>query len=238
MRNNDTRNGNINPQENGNKKFRFRHLFYGVIAMAIVFIAIKTMGQRSQMEQPILAIYYHPASYKTADEILQLDERNRTEAATSLHLPYYWDEPEESACWKADTNYHVIMPLPESFMEYGHKIVVKVDYPNAVAAGETGMVTITAKDENGDVCTGEYLFTPSTDLYLAHGTYSERIGMTDGIMDIDTCHNRIAVSLCTFSDVYTGWRPDDKTVYHGACPTTFVQFNRRPSLDTVAKMYL
>lgn len=166
-----------------------------------------------------------------AEQIDELDERMRVDSVISLHRMGFWEEPEEGSNWIKDTNYRVSLPLPDSFMQDGHMIVIHVDYPDILMKGEEGTITITAKDENGDVCTGKYMFTAADELSLSHGEYSEFHGciIGDG-MDLNYYLNAIVITFCTSADKSTEDLPDDLAGRTGACPTTTVLYHRHPNL--------
>ncbi len=220
----------------------------GMIAMAILFTVVNKIGLLPCQKETIVSNTDSEESddsfedrltgnemrfYKEAEDIAQLDVQSRTEAGISLHSSFDWVEPVEGSRWIANTNYRISLPLPISFMGDGHKIAINVSYPDMVAAGETGVITITAKDENGVVCTGGYLVTPLTDLYLAHGEYSDFHGEIIGdAIDISYYLNAIIIDFCTFADEYNGEHFDNLSARIGACPTTVVLFNSPLNLDT------
>lgn len=242
------KNSNVNLQATNDKtkgRFRFvKGFISGAIAMAILFTAVNKIGELYQAKLVANSETYNESlknelansglSFRgIAGIIAQLDVQSRTENDTSLHLSYSWEEPEEGSCWVADTNYRVSLPLSSNFMGYENKIAVDVNYPDMVAAGETGVITITAKDKNGTVCTGAYLITPSDDLYLAHGEYSDFHGKIIGdAIDIDDYHNAIVIELCTFDSKYHQKNTDNLSARTGACPTTVVLFNSPLNLDS------
>lgn len=233
----------------GRPKGRFVKIFIGgMIAIAILFTVVNKIGLLPCQKETITNNTDSEESddsfkeqltgnevwfYEKAEEIAQLDVQSRTEADIDLHSSLNWEEPAEGNHWIANMNYRISLPLPISFMDYGHKIAINVSYPDMVAACETGIITITAKDENGVVCTGEYLVTPLADLYLAHGKYSDFHGEIIGdAIDINDYLNAIIIDFSTFANKYNGKHPDNLSARTGACPTTVVMFNSPLNLDS------
>jgi len=203
-----------------------RHLLTGFGALLLVCLAIAIIANKAKPEEVVHEVKSYWDIIK--ERVDSQEEISRFETGLRCYEYYSWDE---ATTITSNATYRFGLTIPDEVLPDGLEVVVDVNYPEEVKAGEAGIITMTAKDEHGNVWCGQYNFIAEKDLSFAHGHQwqDDKTIFSDGIWNVGDFDRGVVVELCTSAkdaENYDEIIADSFAARTGACPTTLVYFHQ------------